>query len=109
MIGWMAISSCRKENDSQIPNVPVNLTLYLSLPEYSALNSVGNSITINGGYKGIIVYRKSIDDFAAYDRACPYDPTASGSILNVDSSLVQVKDDKCGSRFSLFEDRKSVV
>ena len=103
MIGWMAISSCRKENDSQIPNVPVNLTLYLSLPEYSALNSVGNSITINGGSKGIIVYRKSIDDFAAYDRACPYDPTASGSILNVDSSLVQVKDDKCGSRFSLFD------
>ena len=51
MIGWMAISSCRKENDSQIPNVPVNMTLYLSLPEYSALNSVGNSITINGGYK----------------------------------------------------------
>ena len=102
-IGSLVFSSCRKENDSQIPNVPVNLTLYLSLPEYSALNSVGNSITINGGYKGIIVYRKSIDAFAAYDRACSYDPTTSGSILYVDSSLVQAKDDKCGSRFSLFD------
>jgi nitrite reductase/ring-hydroxylating ferredoxin subunit len=101
--GLVLFSSCRKENDSLIPNVPVNITLYLSLPEYSSLNSVGNSILINGGYKGIIVYRKSIDGFAAYDRACPYDPTTSGSILVVDSSLVQVRDNKCGSRFSLFD------
>lgn len=102
-IGLLFVYGCRKENDSQVPNVPVNITLYLSLPEYSALNSVGNSILINGGYKGIIVYRKSIDAFAAYDRACPYDPTTTGSILVVDSSLVQVRDDKCGSKFSLFD------
>lgn len=99
----MLLAGCRKENDSQVPNVPVNITIYLSLPEYSALNSVGNSILINGGYKGIVVYRKSIDAFAAYDRACPFDPTTSGAILVVDSSLVQVRDNKCGSRFSLFD------
>jgi nitrite reductase/ring-hydroxylating ferredoxin subunit len=95
--------ACKKDDGSQIPNVPVNLTLYLSLPEYSALNSVGNSILISGGYKGIIVYRKSIDGFAAYDRACSYDPTTTGAILEIDSSLVQAVDRKCGSRFNLFD------
>jgi nitrite reductase/ring-hydroxylating ferredoxin subunit len=96
------IFSCKKSNVvEKIPVVPVNLTIYLNLPSYAALNSIGNYVKISGGYKGIIVYRRSQTDFAAFDLACPYDPTASGAILVVDSSGVAAVDYHCGSRFNL--------
>jgi hypothetical protein len=96
------IFSCKKSTTvDRIPTVPVNVTVYLNLPSYASLNSVGNHAIISGGYKGIIVYRRSINEFAAYDLACPYDPSASGAILEVDSSGVTTVDRHCGSKFSL--------
>ena len=79
--------SCKKDNsDDIIPYVPVNTTIYLSLPEYAPLNSIGNSVFIDGGYRGLVVYRRALTEFVAYDRACPYDPTATGAKLVLDSS-----------------------
>ncbi len=95
-------SACKKSNvDEPIPNVPVNITIYLSLPQYAALNSVYNYALVDGGYKGIIVFRKSQTEFVAYDRACPYDPTVSEAKLDIDSSMVNTVDLHCGSKFNL--------
>lgn len=100
----IAQPACKKSNQTDpIPTVPVNITVPLRLPEYSALNSIGNYVYINGGYKGIIVYRRTLDQFVAFERACPFDPTTSGAIVVVDSSGVMAKDSKCGSKFNLFD------
>jgi len=101
----IVFAACKKDkNDTLIPNVPVNVTIYLSLPQYSSLNSIGNNAIIqSAGYRGIIVYRRSIDEFVSYDLACPYDPTDEAAILEVDSSGVAVVDYHCGSRFSLYD------
>ena len=99
-----SFSSCKKDNsDDIIPYVPVNTTIYLSLPEYAPLNSIGNSVFIDGGYRGIVVYRRALTEFVAYDRACPFDPTASGAKLVLDSGLIITVDLNCGSKFSLFD------
>lgn len=104
LLALAVYASCRKgDDDSNIPNVAVDIYIPLSLPEYAPLNSVGNSVLISGGYKGIIVFRRSIDAFAAYERACPFDPQASGSIVERDSNLVMGVDRKCGSKFSFFD------
>ncbi len=105
MVIWLmpVIAACNKSDDSDIPNVAVDLYIPLALPEYSTLNSVGNHVMVAGGYKGIIIFRKSIDAFAAYERACSFDPQASGSIIEPDSSLVIGIDHKCGSRFNFFD------
>lgn len=96
------VSSCKKEkNNGSIPNVTVNLYLALSLPEYAALNSVGNSIEISGGYKGILVYHRFQNEFVAFELACPYDPLESGAIVQKDSSNVIGVDYNCGSKFYL--------
>ena len=52
------ISSCGDSND-YIRNVYVDIEIDLSLPEFSPLNTVGNSFFIEGGNKGIIIYRFS--------------------------------------------------
>jgi len=104
-LAWaeVSISGCKKGEEYNIPNVPVDIYIPLALPEYSALNSIGNHVIISGGYKGIIIFRRSIDQFSAYERACPFDPTASGSIVAPDSSLVLGVDYKCGSKFNFFD------
>ena len=106
-ISWMMIvfqSSCKKNNtDNIIPYVPVNTTIYLNLPQYASLNSIGSYVLIDGGYRGIVVYRRSISEFVAYDRACPYDPTASDARLKIDSSGVTTVDANCGSKFNLYD------
>lgn len=102
--GFLLTSSCKKsKTHPDIPNVNVNVLLQLSLPQYSSLNSIGNSIPIAGGYRGILVYRKSLDEFAAYEMACPYDPTNSNALIEVDSSGALGADQNCGSKFSLFD------
>ncbi len=94
--------SCKKDQTTgTIPNVTVNLVLPLSLPEYAPLNSVGNSIEISGGYKGIIVYHRFQNEFVAYERACPYDPLENAAIVELDSNNVICVDRNCGSKFFL--------
>ncbi|REJ80027.1 MAG: hypothetical protein DWQ44_04150 [Bacteroidetes bacterium] len=97
-----SFSSCKKDKVYQdIPNVSVNLALQLSLPEFASLNSVGNSVEIAGGYKGILVYHRFQNDFVAFEQACPYDPVEPNSFVEKDASGVIGEDKNCGSKFGL--------
>jgi nitrite reductase/ring-hydroxylating ferredoxin subunit len=78
--------ACKRNSDEYIPNVPVNITIYPSNPQYFKLTTVGGWMYISGGVRGIIVYRNSINDFSAYDRNCSYQPQNACSTVNVDSS-----------------------
>ncbi len=94
--------ACKKDkNRGEIPLVAVNISLALSLPEYAPLNSVGNSIEIYGGYKGILVYHRFQNEFVAFELACPYDPLESNAKVEKDSSNVIGVDYNCGSKFYL--------
>jgi nitrite reductase/ring-hydroxylating ferredoxin subunit len=98
----LSFFSCKKNNDSNIPNVHVDFNLYLTQPSNAALNSVGNWVYVsNYGVRGIIVYHRTQDEFAAYDRACPYDYEASGSLIVVDSNTLSFVDPHCGSKFNI--------
>ena|SRR6185369_16815354 len=97
-----SLSECKKDN-STIPNVSVDLYVYLSIPSSINLNSQGGWIYVNGGVKGIIVYRRSNEEFAAYERACPYDPNESSALVEVDSSNILAVDRHCGSKFNLLD------
>ena len=91
--------SCQKEED-YIQNVMVNIDLYLTLPEFSDLQTVGNYIFITGGVKGIIVYRQGFDSYKTYDRNCSFEPSLScARIDSVNSSIAICK--CCNSKFLL--------
>lgn len=42
-------------------------------PDFAALQSVGGTVTVNRGYKGIFVRRVSFSEFVAFECACPND------------------------------------
>ena len=91
------ISSCGDSND-YIRNVYVDVEIDLSLPEFSPLNTVGNSIFIEGGNKGIIIYRFSNYEYNIYDRNCSYEPSLECSYIDSINSTIAM----CGCCSSAF-------
>jgi len=95
-------SNCKK-NDDPVPYVFVNFYVSLSSPQFTNLTSVGGWVYVTGGYKGIIIYRNSIDEFCAYDRACPYKPSIEKERVDVEANGITAIDSSCGSRFLLID------
>lgn len=94
--------SCKKNNQSEnVPKVYVDLLLQLNLPSYTALNTINNWVYVNGGNRGIIVYRRTSQDFVALERNCTYDPEKSSATVEVQSNNITAIDSACGSKFQI--------
>ena len=70
-------SSCIKNNNNPVPSIPFDITIDINLPSYNQLQGVGAWTYVVGGSRGIIVYRRSIDEFVAFDRHSPMDPNGT--------------------------------
>ena len=86
---------------SQIPNVEVNIELNLNDIDNAPLLLVGGYRYIEGGVRGIIVRRASQDTFQAFERNCPYRPQDSCAVVELHSSGFYFEDPCCGSTFDL--------
>lgn len=87
-------TACKKEREVTVPLVNVDITVNLNLPEYNALQVVGGWAYLIGGSEGIVVYRKSMDEFSALDRHCTYQ-SAEQCKVTVDDSHVMARDTMC--------------
>jgi hypothetical protein len=104
--GLLLLSSkCNNQNQHPVPFVPVDITIDIQLPSYSNLQGVGGWTYLNGGSRGIIVYRKAIDEFVAFDRHAPSDPEGSCPIaLYPDNqNFLQLIDSCNNAVFSLYD------
>ena len=91
------IASCNSKDD-YIAEVYVNILIDLSLPEYSNLQVSGNSIFIEGGVEGIIIYHGVGNDYRVYDRNCSYEPSLACSYIDsINATLAY-----CGCCTSVF-------
>lgn len=98
----LSFHSCN-ENHQVVPNVYVDFSININDPEYTDLNVPGNSITVTGGVNGIIIYRISQDEFAAYDRTCTHNVEENCRVV-VDENINFVVDSMCcGSKFLLLD------
>ena len=97
LIFLLSIFSCGDSNN-YIRNVYVDVEIDLSLPEFSNLNTVGNSLFIEGGNKGIIIYRHSNYEYKIYDRNCSYEPNLDCSYIDSVNSIIAF----CGCCSSAF-------
>ena len=87
LIALFFFSTCNTKDD-YIQEVYVNINIDLNLPEYSDLQVSGNSIFIEGGVEGIIIYHGIGNDYKVYDRNCSYEPSLSCSkIDSVDAGI----------------------
>jgi nitrite reductase/ring-hydroxylating ferredoxin subunit len=100
--GFFLLQQC-KNKDDVIPYVYVDYYIYLSDPDFSALNAVGNYVYVTGGYRGMIIYRKSIDEFAVYDRACTFQPSKECEKVEIDENQLVAVCSCCNSKFTLYD------
>ncbi len=99
----MVILACKKDktNYADIPYVFVDFTID---PMFNNLNNVGDVEVFTGGYRGVIIYRASTEEFKAFERTCTYDPQATCSRLVIDpGSNIMALDTCCGSSFLLLD------
>jgi Rieske Fe-S protein len=103
LAGGLLLSRCKKEQDNGVPMISVDTYLYTSDPAFINLNAVGGWVYINGGVRGILIYRKSISDFIAYDRNCTYQSSEACATVHVDASNIIATDTCCHSQFSIVD------
>ena len=89
---------CCGDSNNYIQNVYVDVEIDLSLPQFSELNIVGNNIFIEGGNKGIIIYRHSNYEYKIYDRNCSFEPNLECSYIDSVNSIIAL----CGCCTSAF-------
>lgn len=94
------MSGCGKDNRPVIPYVYVSLQLY---PNTLDFIPVGGYIYKNEGYRGLIIYRLLPEEFAVYERCCPYDPEKTGAVVSVDTASSTCTDPVCNSKFILYD------
>ena len=103
ILGTLFFFSTCNTKDDYIQEVYVNINIDLNLPEYSNLQVSGNSIFIEGGVEGIIIYHGVGNDYKVYDRNCSYEPSLSCSqIDSVDAGIAYCG--CCSSAFLLSND-----
>jgi hypothetical protein len=70
--------------DHPVPYTPVNITIYPGDPLNFKIQAIGGWMYINGGINGIVLYRKSQQEFVALERtssALPNDPNAKIKVM----------------------------
>lgn len=99
--------SCSNELvDAPIPIIPFeDLVLNLSLPENTSLSTVGGFRDLSLSYpdrgvRGIIVYRKDISTYYAFETNCTYQPNEACATVNIHNSTLYLEDVCCGSMFN---------
>ena len=96
----LLLTSC-KDEAYPIPNVPVNISINLDLPSYQDLNAPGGYAYVNGGSRGIIVYR-NFDQFVALDRHSTYNSDDPCAIVDVNpDNFFELIDTCSGSKFNI--------
>lgn len=100
-------SACEKSQQRDFPVVSVDEYIYLNNPSNIDLLSPGGVITFGGGYRGLIIYRRynnnDINDFGAFDRACPEHYRDACSVLEIDSDNLYATCPCEGEKYFLFD------
>lgn len=103
--GLTLSSSCKKNNSGNpVPVIPTDMTININLPTYNSLIGVGGWCYVVGGSKGIVVYRRSLDEFVAFDRHSPAnDGLCANPLVIDDDNNLQLIDSCNNAVFSLVD------
>lgn len=105
----VSIISCKKKNKQSVSNnpvasVPVNVVLYPNDPLNFKIQAIGGWMYLDGkGVNGIIVYRKSQEEFVAIERTSSYLPDNAGAKVKVLSDNFTLRDTVSDSRWRILD------
>jgi nitrite reductase/ring-hydroxylating ferredoxin subunit len=102
-IGLGMILGCEPElSDDAIPYQPFDvININLNLPEYIGLKTDGGNTYIDGGVRGIILYRQNASNYMAYERNCSFQPNSACATVDVHVSTLYMLCSCCNSTFDL--------
>jgi len=104
---FLVISCNKKEtqniNNNPVPSIPVNLTIYPNDPLYFKIQSVGGWMYVNGGINGIVLYRKTEEEFVAIERTSSYSPNNPNAVAKVQSDNFTLRDTISDSRWRILD------
>lgn len=99
--------SCKKKtkntSDHPVASVPVQITVYPGDPLNFKIQSVGGWIYVSGGINGVIVYRKSQEEFVAIERSSSELPDNPKAAVQVQSNNFTLRDTISGSEWRIFD------
>ena len=98
-INCVCLISCNDTVEEQMPYSFVNIQISLLDPNYNIPLDNGFRYLNGVGNKGIILYKISNTNYLAFERFCNYKPQSQNCTLEVDSSLLFIKDKCCNSFF----------
>lgn len=102
--------SCRKKKEEErkqlehpVPYVPVDLTIYPNDPLNFNIQGIGGWQYFNGGINGLIIYRKSQQEFVCIERTSSQLPgnTAARAIVQADNFTL--RDTVSGSKWQIVD------
>lgn len=76
-----------------VPDVAVNATINMNLPQYFHLQNIGEHLLLQGGNRGIYVVHNYDDGYYAVERTCVYQSDNTCSTIHMDSLNLQLR---CG-------------
>lgn len=102
---FASLGSCTKNEQHPVPSYPFDFSIDISLPSYSSLLGVSGWAYVNGGSKGIVVYRRGVDEFIAFDRHSPADElgTCDQPLVTDPDNFLQLNDTCNNATFSLYD------
>ena len=91
--------------DPNLSDDPIPYTafpeIYINLALQVTLKTDGSYIYNNeGGYRGLIIYRKNASSYLVYERNCSFHPNEACATVDVDVSGLFMRDPCCSSSFS---------
>ncbi len=101
--------ACKKKQQTQnvqnnpVPNVPVNITIYPNDPSHFQLQSVGGWVYEQGGVNGIIIYKKSQQEFIVLERTSSYLTTNPNAKAIVQIDNFTLKDTVSKSKWQIID------
>jgi hypothetical protein len=102
--------SCRKQREEErrnsqhpVPYVPVEMTIYPNDPLNFQIQSVGGWQYFNGGINGIIVYRKTQQEFVAIERSSSFLPDNPAARAVVQADNFTLRDTVSGSQWQIID------
>ena len=80
------LSSCHTDTP-ELPDILIDEVVYLNNPSNIKLQSPGGWAYLQGGIRGIIVYRVTDTKFKAYERSCPHLPPSDCTFLDIEDDI----------------------
>jgi len=99
LLALFSLACSKDDENSNIPLVNVNYYIQTNNPAYNAVSVPGGWMYLNGGSRGLILYRASNDEFRVFDRHCTYNSTSTCALVSVENNNITAFDDCCNSKF----------